>query len=294
MVDSLPSLVALRAFQAAARHQHFGRAADELHVTHGAVSRQIRSLEEELGVALFERRNRAVFLTDAGRRLFETTRLAFRQMMETAAELRAGLPSPLVVSCEPTLTLRWLIPRIAVFQSRHPEIVIHLRAAGGPINLESDVVDCAIRRSDFDWPPDAHAETILDERVGPVCAPALAGGADVSDLLKRPRLHSETRFEAWERWGADTGIALPIVPSLTFEHFYLSLEAATAGLGVAIGPEPLVVDALREGRLIAPFGFRENGFRYVMLSHTPIRLDVRKRELLAWLREQAKSPARVS
>lgn len=287
MADSLPSLAALRVFQAAARHEHFGRAGDELHVTHSAVSRQVRALERELGVSLFERRNRAVFLTDAGRRLLESTRFAFRHIAEAAIELRSGLPAPLVISCEPTLTLRWLIPRIAAFQMRHPDILIHIRAAGGPISLAREDIDCAIRRSDFTWPPDIHAETLLEERVGPVCAPQLAAGRTLPQLLSLPRLHSETRLDAWERWSADTGQLLPIVPSQTFEHFYLTLAAASAGLGVAIGPEPLVVDALGEGRLVAPFGFRPNGFRYVMLSREPIQHDPRKSKLLAWLREQA-------
>lgn len=289
MADALPPLAALRAFEAAARHGHFGRAADELHVTHSAVSRQVRALETQLGVELFERRNRAVFLTDAGRRLFETARLAFRHVAETAAELRAGLPAPLTLSCEPTLTLRWLIPRIAAFQARHPDIIVHLKAAGGPISLAGEGVDCAIRRSDFAWPPDVHAETIIAERVGPVCAADFTQRRNPAELLSRPRLHSETRPDAWERWAADMGLALPVVPSQTFEHFYLSLAAATAGLGIAMGPEPLVIDALRKGELVAPFGFRPNGFRYVLLSRAPVRLDPRKSKLLAWLREQVES-----
>jgi LysR family glycine cleavage system transcriptional activator len=287
MADGLPSLAALRVFQAAARHEHFGRAGDELHVTHSAVSRQVRALEQQLGVSLFERRNRAVFLTDAGRRLFESTRVAFRQVAEAAAELRSGLPAPLVISCEPTLTLRWLIPRIATFQARHPDVVVHIRAAGGPISLAREDVDCAIRRSDFAWPPDVHAETIIEERVGPVCTPHLAAARDLQHLLSLPRLHSETRPDAWERWAADSDLTLPISSSQTFEHFYLSLAAASAGLGIAIGPEPLVIDALHEGHLVAPFGFKPNGFRYVMLSRAPIQRDPRKSKLLTWLREQA-------
>jgi LysR family transcriptional regulator, glycine cleavage system transcriptional activator len=287
MPDRLPSLIALRAFEAAARHGHFGKAGGELHVTHSAVSRQIRALEAELGVALFERRNRAVFLTEAGRRLMETARLAFRQIAETAAELRARLPLPLVVSCEPTLTQRWLIPRLPAFHARHPDVVIHVQAAGGPISLERETVDCAIRRSDFTWTPDIHAETILDERVGPVCAPELAAAHAADALLALPRIHSATRFDAWDRWAADRGLTLPAVPSRTFEHFYLSLEAATAGLGVAIGPEPLVIDAIRSGRLVAPFGFKANGYRYVLLSHSPMRQDARKLKLFEWLTEEA-------
>jgi LysR family transcriptional regulator, glycine cleavage system transcriptional activator len=284
MSSRLPSLLALRAFEAAARLGQFGKAGDELHVTHSAISRQVRSLEKDLGLELFERRNRAVFLTDAGKRLLETTRLAFRQIAETSAELRSGLPSPLVVSCEPTLTQRWLIPRLPGFHALHPDIVIHVQAAGGPVSLDRDRIDCAIRRSDFTWAPDVHAETIVEERVGPVCAPQHVEEHSLQQLLTLPRVHSATRLDAWDRWAADKGILLPAAPSRTFEHFYLSLEAATAGLGVAIGPEPLVIDAVRSGRLVAPFGFKANGFRYVLLSRTQVRADVRKAKFLDWLR----------
>ena len=283
MPDRLPSLSALRAFEAAARLGHFGKAGDELHVTHSAISRQIRALEDEIGVSLFERRNRAVFLTDAGKRLLEVTRAAFRQITETVAELRAGLPDPLVVSCEPTLTQRWLIPRLPAFQARHPEVIIHVLAAGGPVSLEQARIDCAIRRSDFQFPPDIHAETILKERVGPVCTPQLAARFPGDGVLHLPRIHSATRLDAWDRWAADARHNLPAVPSQTFEHFYLSLEAATAGLGVAIGPEPLVIDAVRSKRLVAPFGFKPNGFRYVLLSRMPIAQDSRQAKLLSWL-----------
>jgi LysR family transcriptional regulator, glycine cleavage system transcriptional activator len=287
MSTRLPSLLALRAFEAAARLGHFGKAGDELHVTHSAISRQVRSLEQDLGLALFERRNRAVFLTDAGKRLLETARLAFQQIAETSAELRAGLPSPLVVSCEPTLTQRWLIPRLPRFHAQHPDIVIHVQAAGGSVSFDRDRIDLAIRRSDFVRAPDIHAETIVDERVGPVCAPQYAEGRSVQDILTLPRIHSATRSDAWDRWALDEGTLLPAVSSRTFEHFYLSLEAATAGLGIAIGPEPLVVDAVRSGRLIAPFGFRTNGFRYVLLSNFPVRADFRKAKFLGWLKAES-------
>lgn len=288
MPDRLPSLSALRAFEAAARLGHFGKAGDELHVTHSAISRQIRALEDEIGVSLFKRRNRAVFLTDAGRRLLDVTRPAFRQIMETVAELRAGLPDPLIVSCEPTLTQRWLIPRLPAFQARHPDVIIHVLAAGGPVSLEQARIDCAIRRSDFQIPPDIHAETILKERVGPVCTPQLAARFPGDALLDLPRIHSATRLDAWDRWAADARRSLPAVPSQTFEHFYLSLEAATAGLGVAIGPEPLVIDAIRSKRLVAPFGFKPNSFGYVLMSRMPVAQDRRKTVLLSWLIDEAK------
>jgi LysR family transcriptional regulator, glycine cleavage system transcriptional activator len=290
MSNRLPNLLALRAFEAAARHGHFGKAGDELYVTHSAVSRHVRSLEQDLGAALFERRNRAVFITDAGKRLLETTSVAFRQIAETSAELRAGMTSPLVVSCEPTLTQRWLIPRLQQFHDLHPDITIHVQAAGGPVSLIRDRIDLAIRRNDFTWASDVHAETIVEERVGPVCAPQFAEGHNLEKILALPRIHSATRADAWDRWALDEGTILPAASSRTFEHFYLSLEAATAGLGIAIGPEPLVIDAVRSGRLVAPFGFRTNGFRYVLLSRSSAKVDFRAGKFLKWLKSESSVP----
>lgn len=208
-------------------------------------------------ISLFERRNRAVFLTDAGAKLLNSTHLAFRQISECCAELRSDTPAPLVVSCEPTLTQRWLIPRLPLFAEEHPDIVIHVLAAGGAVNFEKNHVDVAIRRSDFNWPPDVFEETIVEERVGPVCAPSLVTNGTIEELLSLPRIHSATRSDAWDRWAADHATLLNVPPSRTFEHFYLTLEAATAGLGVAIASELMVIDAIRIRRLTAPLAFKQ-------------------------------------
>jgi LysR family transcriptional regulator, glycine cleavage system transcriptional activator len=286
MAARFPSLSALRAFESAARHLNFGRAGDELFVTHSAVSKQIRLLEEDLGVALFERRNRAVFLTEAGRRLLVTMSEVLRQIGDCCDEIRGGGSAPLVVSCEPTFTQRWLIPRLPQFNALHPDVEVLVLAAGGPVNFDRSHIDLALRRSDFSWSPELFMETVVEERVGPVCAPRLlVSGSD--DILSLPRIHSATRRDAWSRYIADSRIGGLNPPgSQVFEHFYLSIEAAIAGLGAAIGPEPLVADAVESGQLVAPRGFSSNGYSYILLSRLPFEGDARRRNFLSWLRRQ--------
>ncbi|AWV07266.1 LysR family transcriptional regulator [Marilutibacter maris] len=290
----LPSLQALRCFEAAARLENFSQAAEALHLTHGAISRAVRLLEDDLGVALFQRRNRRVFLTDAGRRLAGAASEGLAVIRQATAELRAGArrSTRRVLSCEPTLLMRWLIPRWPDFTARHPQLDFHLVAGGGPFSFD-DGVDLAIRRADFPWPPHYHAEHLFEERTGPVCRPDRAGdwlaGAHASPALQAhaPRLHTRTRPSAWDAWAAATGCALPPAPEQQFEHFYFSLQAAVAGLGVAIGPWHLVRDDLDSGLLTAPLGFVEDGTRYCLLSPAPPSDGSPEAKLLAWLREIA-------
>ncbi len=290
----LPSLLALRCFEAAARLENFSRAAAELHLTHGAVSRAVRLLEDELGVALFERRSQRVFLTDAGRTLARAVGNGLDLMRQAVGELRARARQGRrwVLSCEPTLLMRWLIPRWPDFQARHPGIDVHLVAGGGPFSFASGI-DLAIRRDDFPWPEGYHAEPLFAEKVGPVCRPdkvaawftmKKAGAALKSGA---PRLHTRTRPGAWPGWAAAAGQPASDVNGQTFEHFYFSLQAAVAGLGVAIGPWHLVRDDLDNGVLAAPLGFIEDDSRYCLLSPQPLRPDSPQADLLAWLRAVA-------
>ncbi|KQP49419.1 LysR family transcriptional regulator [Pseudorhodoferax sp. Leaf274] len=287
----LPSLVALRCFEAAARLENFSRAADALHLTHGAVSRAVRLLEDDLGVALFERRNRRVHLTEAGRTLAHAVREGLTLMRQAAHTLRqqARQPRTPVLSCEPTLLMRWLIPRWPDFQARHPGMDMHLVAGGGPFAFEAGI-DLAIRRDDFAWPAGAHADALFAERVGPVCRPdrvaSWFGNARQGARLRAaaPRLHTRTRPDAWTAWSAAAGQALPAAREQTFEHFYFSLQAAVAGLGVAVGPWQLVRDDVAAGVLAAPAGFVEDGSRYCLLSPAAPADGSPQRALLDWLR----------
>jgi len=293
----LPPLNTLRVFDAAARHQAFGKAAEELHVTHGAVSRQVRLLEEALGLALFERRNRAVFLTDAGRQLFEVTRALFEQLTAGLAKLRQpAADAPLVLSCEPTIAMMWLIPRLPAFQRAHPGVQVHLYAAGGPVDFAAQGVDVALRRNDFDWDAALHAERVCEEWTGPVCRPGLVGGAGANPAAEdwggAAALSSATRPQAWRQWSRAAGAKPPRHAGPAYEHFYLSLQAAAAGLGVAIGSALMVCDAVRDRRLEAPLGFGRDGSAYVLLSPRPCSEDPRAGAFLEWLCREAAASLR--
>lgn len=287
----LPPLNALRVFEAAARHGSFVQAAQELHVTHGAVSRQVRQLEEHLGLALFERRNRAVFLTRQGQALAAACAHALGQLGAAVQQLRTPPQhEPLVLSCEPTIAMRWLIPRLPAFHARFPLHQLHLLTAGGPVDFTRDRVDVALRRNDFPWSAALHAATVAPEWTGPVCTPALA-----RHWMPRPSLppspppptplHTRSRPHAWAQWQAASGVAPPVAAPQWLEHFYLCLQAAISGLGVTVASAYMVEDDVRSARLAAPHGFVRDGSAYVLLSPSPWEEDPRRTALLQWLRD---------
>lgn len=271
----LPSLMALRCFEAAARTENFSRAADELHLTHGAISRAVRLLEDDLGVSLFERRNRRVFLTSSGQKLYRGVSEGLGLIRAVAQELRnEGRRLPLVVSCEPTLLMRWLIPRWPDFKKKYPEHAVHLVAGGGKFSFESGI-DLAIRRNDFEWSEDLHATHLFNELIGPVCRPdkvhQFLDTSDTTPILRSdaPLLSTRTRPDAWRDWFTAAGVGIPVPSNVTgqvFDHFYFSLQAAVAGLGVAIGPSKLVEDDLSANLLSAPLGFLEDQTSYFLLA----------------------------
>ncbi|MDT0227845.1 LysR family transcriptional regulator [Serratia marcescens] len=280
----------LRCFEAAARLESFTQAAQGLNLTHGAVSRAVRALEEELGVALFERRHRRVLLTAAGRKLFQATQQAFDILDHTALELRQqALDASLVLSCEPTLLMRWLIPRLPAFQQAHPDINLQLVAGGGPFSFH-DGITAAIRRNDFDWGKQVHSLALFSEKVGPVCQPGALARMTIAEgslLSLRPGaklLHAATRPDAWWHWAQQQGMALVGHPEQRFDHFYFSLQAAVAGLGIAMGPWLQVRDDLAAGLLSAPFGFMPDGSGYYLLSPQPIVPGSALARLAEWLR----------
>lgn len=217
-------------------------------------------------------------------------------MRQATQELRARARHARrwVLSCEPTLLMRWLIPRWPQFQQMHPELQLHLVAGGGPFSF-ADGIDLAIRRDDFALPAGCHAETLFAERIGPVCRPdRLAQWCDRPAQEHTPRLRadapllqSRTRPGAWATWAEYSGQPQPSGPQLQFEHFYFTLQAAVAGMGVAIGPWQLVRDDIASGVLAAPMGFVEDGSRYCLLSPAPPAPNGVHAQLLQWLRSQA-------
>ena len=274
----LPPLSALRYFDIAAETESFVRAAERLHVTHGAVSRQVRLLEESLGIELFERRNRALFLTPAGRTLHGTTQAIFEQLEGAVQRLQQQeRDNVLVLSCEPTIAMRWLIPRLPRFHAAHPDLHLHLVAAGGPVDFARNGIDLALRRDDFHWPGSVHSRKVCDEWIGPVCR-------DAGTALEGQRLlHSSTRPSAWPDWLRLSGQPLRRSQRSDYQHFYLSLQAASAGLGLASASALMVRDELDSGQLHAPFGFLRDGSSYHLLSPQPLGDGGKRQRFADWV-----------
>ncbi|MCU1723169.1 LysR substrate-binding domain-containing protein [Pseudomonas sp. 5P_5.1_Bac1] len=284
----LPALTAFRYFDVAARTGSFVRAAEQLHVTHGAVSRQVRLLEASLGVELFERRNRAIFLNAAGRALLATTQSVFEQLEGTVYRLQQqARENVLVLSCEPTLAMKWLIPRLPDFQAAHPEIQLHLMAAGGPVDFARSGVDLALRRDDFQWEDGLQVRKICDEWVGPVISPARSLPA--YGFAGQRLLHSATRPGAWATWLRLSGQPDDSEGRADYEHFYLCIQAAVAGLGVAMASRMMVDDELASGQLQAPHGFVRDGSAYVLLCPQPWEESEKCRRFADWVVEKTHS-----
>jgi LysR family transcriptional regulator, glycine cleavage system transcriptional activator len=265
----LPPLKTLPAFEIAADRLSFTEAAGELHLTHGAVSRQIKALESQLGVPLFRRRNRRIELTQAGVAFLPSVRQA-RSLLETSTAEIATSPreGALVVSCLATFMMRWLIPRLYSFNAMHRKIQVRLFASHMPVDFARDGIDVAIRLSRTAWPRNVIAAPFLADRLGPVGAPALLKGRKrlrLSDLRRYRLLHAETRAEAWLDWGHARGTTIDLGNSQGFEHTYFMLEAAASGLGIGIASHALVEHDLQSGRLVAPFGFTPSGRSYCVL-----------------------------
>lgn len=279
----LPPLSSLRFFDAAARHGSFVKAADELHVTHSAISRQIRLLEEQIGIALFERRNRAVFLTLAGKKLYQTTSEIFAQLDKTLAELGSVVDSNVVsISCEPTIAMKWLIPRLTQFYQQFPHITVHLIAAGGPIDFTKAGVDSAFRRNDFKWNSHIYAEEVCRERMGLVQRPDLHWHDGSSDIAL---LYPASRPSVWEQWQQQMGNSQQGNRQVSYEHFYLCIQAAISGQGVAIASFLMVEDELQSGQLTAPYGFIEDGSAYYLLAPKPPVVGSASHLFIEWLKD---------
>jgi LysR family glycine cleavage system transcriptional activator len=261
MRRTLPPLNAVRAFEVAARLGSLKAAAAELGVTHGAVSRQVGLLEEWLGPpSLFSRASRGVVLTAAGEALLAEFSPALDRIAAASRHHRdhAGAPAtrPLRVNALATFSLRWLLPRLASFRAEQPGIDVQLTTANEPVDALPDEYDVVIRGG----PDTFHgfvSVPLLTERRLPVCSPALLERSPletVDDLAHHTVLHVSTMPRLWRDWLAQAGHpGLQPAASLTLDHFYLSLQAAVDGLGVAMGPTTLIGDDLAAGRLVTPF-----------------------------------------
>lgn len=269
-----PLLPALPVFRAVARQGNFTRAASVLHLTHGAVSRAVAQLEERLGVTLCQRHARHVTLTPEGERLLRSVELMLDELSDT---LEAIQPSEAIktlrLSCEPTLAMRWLMPRLGEWQRYHPHPAVVLHTAGGAVDFSSRQYDMAIRRLDFPLPADVMVIPLCPEWAGPVCAPDYWQSVD-QQLDQACWLHSQTRPSAWADWCQSASQPELAGQHQSLAHFYFVLQAALDRLGIAIGSWPLVIDDLQAGRLCAPFGLSPTDVDYgVILPETVYQRD---------------------
>jgi LysR family transcriptional regulator, glycine cleavage system transcriptional activator len=260
MTARLPSLNGLRAFEAAARHLSFTNAASELNVTQTAISHQIRRLEEELGIRLFVRQNRALALTPEARDYLPGVRAAFNDLrLATDRVLRRDNDHVLTVSTLASLAAKWLLPRLSAFQEAHPGIDVRITTSPALVDFKSGDVDAAIRYGRGQW-PGVRADWLMADELFPVCSPALLTGDKPlrcpEDLAHRTLLHSSGGYDDdWRLWLTAAGLPTDISkqPGLTFDLILVTVQAAIDGLGVAMGRTSYVEADIAKGRLVVPF-----------------------------------------
>jgi LysR family glycine cleavage system transcriptional activator len=258
----MPALNALRAFEAIARHLSFARAAEELHVTPAALSHQIRGLEQEVGVALFHRRTRAIELTEAGKLIYPGIHAGFASLRNAVGQIaRARDHNVLVISATPGLVAKWLMPRLWRFLHAHPDIDARVSASLKLADFAAEGVDVAIRLGKG-IPADLHGEKLFEDSMLPVCAPRLVdeGLRSAADLRRFPLIHYDfaTSMHAppvWADWFAAAGLeGVGGTRGLRVNAADHALEAAVAGAGVALSHKLIASDDVHSGRLVMPFG----------------------------------------
>ena len=275
----LPSLNALRAFEAAGRHTSFSRAAEELHVTPAAVGQQVRALESYLGEALFVRLNRSVELTVAGQALLPGVSDGFDQLARTMeAFYRRTVRRPLTVSVEPNFGAKWLVRRLDRFRERHPGIEIRLDATARVVDFAREAVDLAIRYGDGNY-PGLRCDVLFEEDVFPVCSPALLEGPHPLEhpedlgwhaLLRQEWAPGNPTWPDWAMWLRAAGVENvdPTQgPEFGSGSYGLMMDAALAGQGVALASSVLAADDIEAGRLVKPFDLSmHQSLRYYLVG----------------------------
>jgi LysR family glycine cleavage system transcriptional activator len=299
---NLPPLDLIQGFEAAGRSLSFTKAAEELSLTQSAISRQIRALEDSLGVALFERRPRSLALTEEGRTLYRVAVEVLERLQVSTDRLRASASVPhLTVSTTGGFASLWLIPRLRTFTALHAEVDVRISATYKTIDLERSGVDVAVR---FCMPEEAPEDAIrlFDEELFPVCCPALqAPGPSplraIADLVHHSLLHMDHARDHmdWDTWLAAQGHAgLRPAASMRFDTYEQMIGAAVGGQGVAMGIGRLVKGLMAAGQLVAPFGESSEGARaYFILRSALTRERPHVQAFVEWLVEEARAALEV-
>lgn len=255
-------LNALRAFEAAARHLNFTRAAIELHVSQGAVSHQVAQLERRLGTRLFHRLPRGLALTDEGHALVPVVADAFDRVAATLDQYADGrFREALKVGVVGTFATGWLLPRLDAFARTHPSIDLRISTNNNRVDLAGEALDYAIRFGDGAW-HGTHAEPLLAAPMAPLCAPALAARLKSPADLLHERLLRSYRADEWTLWFAGAGIATPMLRGPIFDSSALMAAAAAAGQGVALAPPSMFARELAAEQLVQPFAATIDAGRY--------------------------------
>jgi LysR family glycine cleavage system transcriptional activator len=293
MRRTLPPLNPLRIFEAAARHVHFTRAADELGITQAAVSRQISVLETWLGVNLFERRHSELRLTGAGIQYQESLRQAFDLIGDSTAKILGGsVQSKIVLRSYATFALLWLLPRLPRFRARHPEVQIDLLTSVAAIEFQREQADLIITHG-VAKPEGVVAQRLFGDLLAPVCSPALLPGGpleDPADLKRFTLLQSRYRATDWQEWLAHVGADFSAEQGLIFGSSTLTYQAAKEGIGVAMGQLRLLESELAAGSLVIALDRRlERASGYFLLHSKRGEQDERVTSLREWIVEEAKA-----
>ncbi len=294
MAARLPPLSTLRVFETTARHLNFSRAAEELSVTHSAVSHQIKALEAHLGVELFRRSGRAMLLTGEGQRFYVHVREAFARLQRGVAELMPETRrATLTVSALPGFAARWLVPRLPEFYRRHPELDVNLRATTALTDFRNEDVDVAVRFGPGSWPGLA-AEKLLDEEIFPVCSPRYRGGRlprTPQELLGCTLLHHV--FEPWEEWFRAVGPEQPAIPpGPGFSESNLLLKAAADGQGVALALGVLVQAELKSGELVQCHPSLKARYAYYLVHPQQDPLPPKTAAFKSWIKAAVRPTGR--
>ena len=262
-MDRLPPLSSLRAFEAVARRLSFSRAAEDLHVTPGAVSQQIRFLEHHVGETLFARTRRSVALTEAAMKMLPEIQAGLETLSRALSSKSAHHSTKtLTLSVAPSFASKWLLPRLANFSDQHPDIDLRISATVGLADFKRDKIDLAVRLGRGTY-PDLHTELLFGESLAPLCAPKLLeakGRLRKPDDLRKHRLLHDTSIpgdseqSSWERWLALAGAKhVPAHRGTRFSLADLAMQAAIDGAGVVLGRMVLAEGDLAVGRLVRPF-----------------------------------------
>jgi LysR family glycine cleavage system transcriptional activator len=291
MTQRLPPLENLRFFEVAARHLNFTRAAEELHVTHGAVSQRIAALEADLGVGLFSREGRNMVLTEAGRAFHESVRVSLGEIARAVDVVRSGIGiRPLRITTLPAFATHWLIPRLSKFHALHPEVEIALVANFTLADLDRDRVDLAIRFGLGSW-PDVQAEKLFDEYLTPVCSPNFNQGVlpqRSEDLLHTSLLQDER--QPWRLWFSAVGLGNAQARGPIYSNSNLLLQAAVSGHGVALAKLGFAQIDLNGGRLVRLFPKAiKTRFSYYLLYGSGVVRNPNLAKFRTWLLEESAS-----